>query len=687
MKYPSSRKEIIVENLHGKLVEDPYRWLEDIDSEETASWVAGQSEFTKAFLEQLPGREKLQLRLRQLWDFEKYDIPVQKKNRLFYSHNTGLLNQPIYYWQDGLMGEPHELINPNLLSTDGTVALVGFVPSPDGKLFAYGFSVAGSDWMTWKVRDVESGSDLPDLLEWVKFSGASWTSDSRGFFYSRYDAPVTGEQDIKGTNYYQKLFYHRLGDVQSSDQLIYQDEEHKEWGFGGEVSDDGMFLVVTVWQGTHRENGILYSRLDDPDRIIHTLTLDFDANYQFLGNIGDNFYFETDLNAPFGRIISIDLKNPERENWIEIVPQGQDAILFSTWVGKKIYITRLHDVVSQISCYDLKGNLVNVLDLPGQGTIPAFGGPSGEEAKQAFYLFTNFFTPLAVYRYDLETRESFVFRKPNVNFDPDGYTMKQIFYYSKDGTRVPMFICHKRGIVYNGDTPTYLYAYGGFNAPSLPAFSLSALLWMEIGGIYALANIRGGGEYGKAWHEAGIKANKQNVFDDFIAAAEWLIANGYTRTKRLAIGGRSNGGLLIGACLTQRPDLFGATLPIVGVLDMLRFHKFTIGWAWVSDYGSPENHEEFGSLYTYSPYHNIREGQIYPPTLICTGDHDDRVFPAHSFKFAARLQTAQAGNSPILIRIDINAGHGMGKPTAKLIEELADQWAFLAKALDFDISA
>jgi len=685
MHYPTSPRKNFVEKIHNVDITDDYRWLEDIESQPTQEWISAQSKFTQEYLEKLPGRDKLQERLRQLWNFDKYDAPVQKQGRLFYTHNNGLQNQPVLFWQEGYAGKPIELIDPNKLSGDGTLALVGYVPSPDGKFVAYGISAAGSDWMIWNVRNVETGKDTEDTIEWVKFSWVSWTKDSSGFFYSRYDAPVSGEQDFKGTNFHQKLFFHRIGQLQVLDVLIHEDADQKEWGFGGEVTDDGEFLVISVWKGTHRENGILIKELAKLTEQPQNLLMDFDASYQYLGNDGNRFYFETDFDAPLSRIIAIDRQNPDRKHWKEVIPEGKDAIVASSWVGNRLFVTRLHDVASQITCYSLDGKIISIPQLPGSGTVTSFIGPSSEDARYAFYLFTNFFTPLEVYRYDLETGESVLFKQPRVTFDPKEFFMQQVFYPGKDGTLIPMFICYKKGLMINGDAPTYLYGYGGFNAPSLPAFMVSALLWMEIGGIFALANIRGGGEYGKAWHEAGTKAQKQNVFDDFIAAGEWLIANGYTCTPRLAIGGRSNGGLLVGACLTQRPDLFGAALPIVGVLDMLRFHKFTIGWAWVSDYGSPDNPVDFNYLSAYSPYHHIQDGQAYPPTLICTGDHDDRVFPAHSFKFAARLQTAQAGSAPVLIRIDVRAGHGAGKPTAKQIEELADQWAFLANALNHEI--
>ncbi len=686
MEYPTSPTVAHVDLLHGIEVPDPYRWLEDIDQDAVQQWIIQQSRFTEDYLAKLPGRARIKERLSELWDFEKFDLPMEKNRRLFYTRNDGMKNQAILYWQDELDGEAHELLDPNQLSTDGTVALVGYAPSPDGILVAYGVSSAGSDWMTWKIRNVQTGQELSDRLDWVKFSDASWTTDSKGFYYSRYDAPVSEEQDIKDTNYYQKLYYHLAGTSQDADLLIHKDDEHKDWGFGGEVSPDGAYLVISVWKGTQRENGILYQRLGSQEEHVRTLLNRFDAAYSFLGNVGNLFYFETDHQAPNGKIIAIDIDHPGIEDWRVILPESKDAIQYARWIGGKIFVCRLHDVVSQLDCYDIDGNHLKSIELPGLGTIPMINGPAETQAKQAFFLFTNYFTPLEVYRLDLETQTSRLYKRATLKFVPSEYEMKQVFYASKDGTKIPMFICNKKGLDnYNGDAPTYLYGYGGFNIAYTPNFMMSALLWMELGGIFAVANIRGGSEYGKAWHEAGMKFQKQNVFDDFIAAAEWLIGNGITITRRLAIGGRSNGGLLVGACITQRPDLFGAALPIVGVMDMLRFHKFTIGWAWVSDYGSPDEPDEFRNLLSYSPYHNIHQGIQYPPTLICTGDHDDRVFPAHSFKFAARLQTDQSGQAPILIRIDINAGHGVGKPTGKLIDELTDQWSFLAHALSMKV--
>ncbi len=679
--YPHTRRADTVDILHGVEVPDPYRWLEEIDAEETQAWIAAQNQLTFAYLDQIPAREKIHQRITELWNYEKYTVPFKRGGRYFFTLNDGLQNQNVLYWLESLEAEPRALLDPNLLSEDGTIALTGYAVSDDGRLLAYGLSTSGSDWQEWRVREVDTGRDLDDHLQWVKFSEASWTGDGQGFYYSRYDEPQEGVE-YKGANYYHKLYYHRLGTPQAADELVYERPDHKEWGFEGHVTEDGRYLIITVWKGTHRENAVFYQDLAAQDSPVVELLPDFDAAYDFIGNDGPLFYFFTDLDAPMSRVIAIDITAPDRANWQEVLPESTDALQSVSLVGDQFCALYLHDAHSRVQVLDRTGRPVREVDLPGIGTVEGFYGRRAD--RETFYLYTGFTTPDTLYHYDVGTGRSTVFRQPEIGFDPGQYVTQQVFYPSKDGTRVPMFISHKAGLELDGDTPTYLYGYGGFNIPQTPSFFVRNLVWMEMGGIFAQANLRGGGEYGKAWHEAGMILNKQNVFDDFIAAAEWLIENGYTRTPRLAISGRSNGGLLVGACLTQRPDLFGACLPIVGVLDMLRFHQFTIGWAWTSDYGSPDDPEEFQALLAYSPYHNVKPGTAYPPTLIATGDHDDRVFPAHSFKFAAALQEAQQGPAPTLIRIETRAGHGLGKPTAKLIEETADLWAFLVHALEIE---
>lgn len=681
MNYPSTPRLELTETLHGATVADPYRWLEDLNSAATRHWITTQNTVTAAYLAQLPQREPIRQRLTELWNYERYGIPFQQGNRYFLTRNDGLQNQAVLYWMATLDDEPKVLLDPNTLAADGTVALSGYVISDDGELLAYGLSASGSDWMEWRVREVVSGQDRPDLVQWVKFSGAAWSHDNLGFFYSRYAAP-TADDAYKGANYFHKLYYHRLGTAQAADQLIYERPDQKEWNFSGTVTDDGRYLIIHVTRGTFRQNGIFYQDLATPDNPVIELFNQFDASYTFVGNEGHYFYIRTDLNAPLGRVIVVDIREPASGEWHEIIPEAKDTLRGVTLINRQLVTSYLHDAYSRVAIFDQEGELVRTVDLPGIGTVSGFDGH--QQARETFYSFTSFTTPGAIYHYDLISGVSTLFRQPTLQFDPNEYETHQVVYPSKDGAPIPMFLCHKKGLPLNADTPTYLYGYGGFDIPLTPAFAVNVLTWMEMGGLFAQPSLRGGGEFGKAWYQAGTLERKQNVFDDFIAAAEWLIANGYTATPKLAIGGGSNGGLLVGACMTQRPELFGACLPAVGVLDMLRFHKFTIGWAWVSDYGSPDDPEQFRWLYAYSPYHNLKTGVHYPPTLVTTGDHDDRVFPAHSFKFAAALQHAQAGDAPVLIRIETNAGHGAGKPTAKLIEEAADKWAFIVEALQMN---
>ncbi|MEH2233460.1 MAG: prolyl oligopeptidase family serine peptidase [Nostoc sp.] len=682
LTYPTSHKSNQADNYHGTLVADPYRWLEDPDSEETRTWIEAQNQVTFGYLSEIPAREKIKQRLTKLWDYEKYGIPFQEGDRYFYFKNDGLQNQSVFYTLKTLDDQPKVLLDPNKLSEDGTVALSGLSISEDGKLLAYGLSSSGSDWQEWKVRDIETGEDLQDHLKWIKFSGASWTHDNQGFFYSRYDEP-NEKTRLEDVNYYQKLYYHQLGKPQSEDVLIYHRPDQKEWGFSGGVTEDGRYLIISIWLGTDSKNLVFSKDLTNPHAEVVELINQFEADYSFIDNDDSVFYFRTDLNAPRGRVIAIDTKNPAPENWQEIIPQSAETLESVGILNNQFVADYLKDAHSQIKIFDLKGAFIREVELPGLGSAGGFGGKRYD--TETFYSFTSFTIPGTIYRYDMATGKSEIFRQPQVDFNPDEYETKQVFYHSKDGTKVPMFITHKKGIKLDGNNPTYLYAYGGFNASMTPGFSVSLLVWMEMGGVYAMPNIRGGGEYGEEWHQAGIKDQKQNVFDDFIGAAEWLIANKYTKTEKLAIAGGSNGGLLVGACITQRPDLFGAALPAVGVMDMLRFHQFTIGWAWTSEYGSADNPEEFPALYAYSPLHNIKPNTAYPATLITTADHDDRVVPAHSFKFAAALQEAHTGDAPTLIRIETKAGHGAGKPTAKIIEEAADKWAFLVRALNVEV--
>jgi prolyl oligopeptidase len=680
--YPSAKKVEQVDDYHGVKVADPYRWLEDTDSTDTHAWVEAENKVTFGYLEQIPYRKAIHDRLMKLWNFERYGVPEKQGGRYFYQHNSGLQNQSVLLVADALAAEPRLLLDPNTLSTDGTVALSGQAVSDDGKLLAYGIAASGSDWNEWHVRDVDTGKDLSDVLKWVKFSGASWSKDGKGFFYSRYDEPKAGAP-LRDANYFHKLYYHRLGTAQAEDQLIYERPDNKELGFAGVVTDDGHFLIIHVWQGTSPKNRLYYKDLTKADAPVVKLLDDFDAEYQFINNDGEVFWLKTDLDAPRGKIIAIDTRHPERANWKTVVPQGADKLDSANVVNDSFILNYLKDARTEVRVHALDGKLLRTIELPGIGTAEGFGGKRKD--KETFYAFTSFTTPTSIYRYDPVAGKSSVFREPKVDFDPSRYETKQVFYKSKDGTRVPMFLTYKKGIKLDGQNPTLLYAYGGFDISLTPAFSVGNLVWLEMGGVYAQPNLRGGGEYGEEWHLAGTKQHKQNVFDDFIAAAEWLIANHYTSTPKLAIRGGSNGGLLVGACLTQRPDLYGAALPAVGVMDMLRFHKFTIGWAWTSDYGSSDDPDMFKAIYAYSPLHNLKPGTKYPPTLITTADHDDRVVPGHSFKFAATMQADQAGSAPVLIRVETKAGHGAGKPISKQIEETGDSWAFLACNLKMDV--
>jgi prolyl oligopeptidase len=707
LEYPEARRGDMVDDYHGKRIADPYRWLEDPDSAESRTWIEAENKLTEAYLSHIPARSDIRQRLTELWNYERYGLPWREGDHYFYTHNNGLQNQSVLmvadksgfetgpskaspFPNDALAGKV--LLDPNQLSTDGTVSLTGSSVSDDGKYLAYGLASGGSDWNEWRVRDVSSGRDLDDHLKWVKFSGASWTKDGRGFYYSRYDEPAKGEE-LTQANYFQKVYFHALGADQSSDNLVYERKDHKDWGFSASVTDDGGYLVITVWQGTRRENQIFYQKLGEntehSSKTVELLT-GFDADYSYVGNDGRLFYFVTDSEAPRKRLVAIDIERPGREHWRDLIPQSDDILQRVSLVGDQFFATYLKDASSRVKVFDLAGKHLRDVELPGIGSVSGFGGDRDDD--QTFYGFSSFTSPTRIYRYDLATGQSTLWRQPRIDFQSENFETTQLFTTSKDGTRVPLFVTHKKGLKLDGNRPTLLYGYGGFNISLTPGFDVRSAVWMERGGVYAVPTLRGGGEYGVAWHEGGRLHNKQNVFDDFFAAAQHLIDKGYTRPEKLAIAGRSNGGLLVGAAITQRPELFGAALPGVGVLDMLRFHKFTIGWAWVSEYGSADDPELFPTLYRYSPLHNIKPGRRYPATLIITADHDDRVVPAHSFKFAATLQAAQAkseradqpsGNAypPILIRIETRAGHGAGVALKKKIDESTDELSFLTRAL------
>jgi len=680
LTYPITPSVEQTDDYHGTPVRDPYRWLEDVDAPETLEWVKRQNELTYGFLEKIPARERLQSRLTGLWDYAKASTPFKRGQRYFQFRNTGLQNQDVLYVAESPNAAGRILLDPNTLSDDGTAALNTYAVSDDGRWLAYAISRSGSDWQEWRIRKVENAADLPETLTWSKFSGAAWAKDGSGFYYGRYPVPAEGET-YQQANYNQQLAFHRLNTPQAEDRLVYARPDQPEWGFGAEVSDDGDYLLLGVWQGTDTRNRFFYQDLKAGGDVVELIP-DLEASYEFVGNDGPLFYFRTDRNAPRGCLLAIDVTHPDPSNWKVILPESADVLESAQLISGQFVVTYLHDAHHELRRFTLDGAALGDISLPGLGSLSAVSGKRRDD--EMFYTFSAYIAPPTVYRYDFKSGASELVFSPAIDFDFQAYETRQVFVPSKDGTQVPLFITHKKGLVYDGQNPTLLYGYGGFNISYLPNFAVHYLAWLEMGAVFAVANLRGGSEYGEEWHKAGMLHNKQNVFDDFIACAEWLIAEKITSTPKLAIEGRSNGGLLVGACLTQRPDLYGACLPIVGVMDMLRFHKFTIGWAWVSDYGCADDPEFFPTLYAYSPYHNIKPGTAYPPTLVLTGDHDDRVVPGHSFKFAAALQAAQAGDAPALIRIQTKAGHGMGKPTAVLINEWADIFTFLVSALKME---
>jgi prolyl oligopeptidase len=678
ISYPKAHTVDQVDDYFGTKVNDPYRWMEDVDSPEVQEWIEQENRLTRSILDSVPQRQAMHQRLMDLINFERYTAPVRKGTRYFYTHNSGLQNQNVIYWTEGLPGEPNVLLDPNTLSSDGTVAISGLSISDDGLLSAYSIADAGSDWVKWHVRDVTTGEDRPDIVAWSKFSSASWLKDGSGFFYEGYDPPEADA--LKAANYFHKVFFHKLGTPQSEDQLIFDRPDDKEINVAAEVTEDGRYLILYETKGSSPNNQLSIKDLERPHDPVVRIATEADAIYSPIANDGTRFWIHTTFEAPNGRVVSVDLAHPGRDDWKTILPESSNHLDSVSMIDDTLIANYLANAQSLVELHSREGSLLEQLTLPAIGTAVGFAGKRTD--TETFFQFTNFTTPAAVYRLDMKTRRSTIYRQPRLKFNPDEYETTQIFYTSKDGTRVPMFLSHKKGLARNGMNPTLLYGYGGFNISLRPEFSSANLLWMEMGGIYAQPSLRGGGEYGEAWHEAGTKLVKQNVFDDFIAAAEWLIANQYTSPEKLAISGGSNGGLLVAACEIQRPDLFGASLPSVGVMDMLRFDKFTIGWAWKTDYGSPsEDEAEFRAIYRYSPLHNLRPGTEYPPTLISTADHDDRVFPAHSFKYAAALQAAQAGTKPVLIRVETRAGHGGGMPLAKRVELVVDQFTFLLREL------
>jgi prolyl oligopeptidase len=674
--YPETKKGDTVDDYFGTKVADPYRWLEaDANVPEVASWVEAQNKVTFAYLEKIPFRQKIKDRLTQLYNYPKYSAPTRRGDYFFYTKNDGLQNQSVWYRQKGLDGTPEVLLDPNKLSADGTTRLGQFSLSKDGSYLGYGVSQGGSDWNDVYVMDVSSKQLHPDHLEWVKVSGVSWQGN--GFYYSRYPAPEKGhELTTKNENH--QVYFHKVGTPQSEDVLVYEDKANPLRFHQVGTSDDERFafLIISDRGKGKKGNALFYRDVSQPGNSFTPIVAEIgDDSYGLVDNIGDKFLVYTDHKAPNGRVFLFDPKNPDEKNWKDVIPEKPEPLDNVGTVGGKLFVTYLKDVATHAYVLSLDGKLENEIKLPGLGTAGGFNGRSDD--KFTFYTFTTFNFPPTIYKYDIATKQSTVFREPEIpGFKATDYETSQVFYNSKDGTRVPMFIVHKKGIKLDGNNPTLLYGYGGFNIVTSPGFSSLRLALLEQGFVYASANMRGGGEYGEKWHEAGTKLKKQNVFDDFIAAAEYLIKNKYTSSSRLAILGGSNGGLLVGAVSNQRPELFKAVVEQAGVMDMLRFHKFTIGANWIADYGSSENATEFKALYAYSPIHNTRAGAKYPATLITTADHDDRVVPAHNFKYAAALQAAQGGDNPILIRIDTKSGHGASS-TTKAIEQTADIDAFL----------
>ncbi|MBS4056322.1 MAG: S9 family peptidase [Bacteroidales bacterium] len=672
INYPVASRGDQTDTYFGKQVADPYRWLEDDNSAETAEWVAAENKITGDYLSKIPFRDALKTRLETIWNYPKYGVPFKKGNRYFFSKNDGLQNQGVLYMQESIDAEPQLLLDPNKLSEDGTIALAGMSPSKDGKLLAYSISRGGSDWSEIVVMKIDDRSMLPDTINWVKFSGISWYGD--GFFYSAYDAPAPG-QALSGSNEFHKVFYHKLGTAQSADEIIFQDKVNPQRNFYAQLTEDDRFLIIGESQSTSG-NALYIKDLQAKNPTFVKLANGFEYDYSVVDHIDGKILIQTNDGAPMQHLVLVDPANPARENWQVIIPESKNVLQSVSMVGELMLAEYLEDAYSKAYFYDYTGAMVKEMTLPAIGTLAGFSGEKGDSL--AFFGFTSFTFPSSVYTYNMDSHTSAVYTKSDVDFDPEAYTTEQVFYPSKDGTKIPMFLVYKKGLVKNGNNPVLLYGYGGFNISLTPSFSISRLPFLEQGGVYVTVNLRGGGEYGEAWHKAGTKLSKQNVFDDFIGAAEFLIAEKYTRPDKIAILGGSNGGLLVGACMTQRPELFKVAIPIVGVMDMLRYQNFTIGWAWADDYGRSDDSEEmFNYLFGYSPLHNIKEGVQYPATLAITADHDDRVVPAHTFKFMAELQSKHKGHNPVLVRIETKAGHGAGKPTSKMIEESADMYSFI----------
>jgi len=670
--YPKAKKDLTVDQYAGKKIADPYRWLENDTASDVREWVKAENKVTHDYLNQIPFRDKIKRRLTEIWNFPKFSAPFKEGEYYFFFKNDGLQNQSILYYQLGLKGTPSVFIDPNTLSADGTVSLASYTFSKDHKLCAVGTAASGSDWNEIYVMDVATKKKLTDKIKWVKFSGATWRGN--GFYYSRYDEPSKGKE-FSNQNKFMKIYYHEIGKLQVADKLIFEDKAHPLRYFNASITEDERFLLINISEGTTGTE-VLVQDLSKNEKIFKTLFPGFKNNFNVIDNNGDKIFAVTDLGAPRYRLVEVDPNNSAPKNWKDIIPQSNDLLENVGTAGGKLFPVFLKDASSRVFQYDYKGKMEHEIILPGIGTVSGIGGK--KEDRELFYSYVSFTNPGEIFHYDINSGKSEVFRKSEVRFNADEFETKQVFYTSKDGTNIPMFIIHKRGLAFDGNNPTMLYGYGGFNISITPSFSVSRMMFLENGGVYAIANLRGGGEYGEDWHRAGMLEKKQTVFDDFIAAAEYLISAKYTSPEKLAINGGSNGGLLVGACITQRPELFKVAIPQVGVLDMLRYHKFTIGWGWAVEYGTSDSAEQFDYLIKYSPLHNVMEGINYPATMIMTADHDDRVVPAHSFKFAAELQSKQKRDgNPTIIRIDSKAGHGAGKPTAKLIEDATDMWSFV----------
>ena len=686
LTYPVTFRGAVADTFFDVTVPDPYRWLEtDVrNSDSVSNWVEEEDGLTRGYLAALPGRDAIGKELTDLWNYEKTSAPRRAGRLYFYTHNDGLQNQSVILVQEGAEGTPRTLLDPNTLSADGTTALAGWAVSDDGRWLAWGVSVGGTDWQEWRVRDVATGVDQPGVTEWMRYTAVSWHPDNSGYYYSRYDRPVEGTA-YTGRNLFHKVCFHQVGTEQAADRLVYERKDQSEWLLNANPTEDGQWLVLTASTGGQK-NRIFVQDLTRPGADPVPVIDEFRAQYTPIGNDGPLFYVRTDDEASRGRLIAIDVTRPGRENWKTIVPEGEESLRGASFAGDQIYLSYLKDASSEVRVIDRSGAPVRTVALPGIGTASGFG--ARRDDTESFYTFASFTRPPTTYRVDLSTGASRIWRETHVAFDPEAYEVHREFITSEDGTRVPVFLAHRKGIALDGRNPTLLYVYGGFNQPQVPSFSISRVGWLEMGGVFALVCARGGGEYGRAWHQAAVKVNKQKTFDDVIAAGEWLVSNRYTSPKALGLQGGSNGGMVVGAVANQRPDLFGAVLVQAGVMDMLRYHRFTIGKAWAADYGLPDNEEEFRALHAYSPYHNVKPGTNYPAMLVTTADFDDRVVPGHSFKYAAALQAAQAGEAPVLIRISRSTGHnGAMKPTSIAIDEVADLWAFLAAHLGLKVGS